>query len=156
MPKRIIRAISAHLNDGTEVLQGQEVDLSDDEVARFEASGTLVPEGFDSFAAYDTASMDAYRGGRGDTEAASRALSLRKEAASGGIIDHGIDGAPSENPYVEKLRSDAPTVDETVAMAEGDSDKAVQVLEAENLVTGQQPREGVVKGLNKIIERGGE
>lgn len=52
----------------------------------------------------------------------------------------------------EWIKSSKPTVDETVAEAEGDPEKAKQVLEAENVATGGQPRRGVVDGLTNIIE----
>jgi hypothetical protein len=44
------------------------------------------------------------------------------------------------------------TVPETVALAEGDPDRARYVLEAEKASTGQDPRKGVEDGLTKIIE----
>jgi hypothetical protein len=44
------------------------------------------------------------------------------------------------------------TVPETVALAEGDPDRARYVLEAERTASGQDPRKGVEDGLTKIIE----
>jgi ABC-type transport system substrate-binding protein len=52
----------------------------------------------------------------------------------------------------EWIKTSKPTVDETVAEAEGDPEKAKQVLEAENVATGGQPRRGVVDGLTQLIE----
>lgn len=39
----------------------------------------------------------------------------------------------------------------TVALAGEDADYAQHVLDAENAVTGREPRDGVVKGLEKIL-----
>jgi hypothetical protein len=46
------------------------------------------------------------------------------------------------------------TVPETVALAEGDPDRARYVLEAERTASGQDPRKGVSDGLAKIIDEG--
>lgn len=69
------------------------------------------------------------------------------------------------------LRTDAPDVDdtaalsqfiaderlnaqETVALAEGDPERAKAVLEAEKAATGQDPRKSVAEPLQKIIDQG--
>jgi hypothetical protein len=44
-------------------------------------------------------------------------------------------------------------VAETVALAEGDPDRARYVLEAEKAATGQDPRKGVAEPLQKIIDQ---
>jgi hypothetical protein len=56
----------------------------------------------------------------------------------------------------EWLRASKPTIDETVAAAEDDPIKARKLLDAENLVSGRQPRAGVVTGLEKIIRGEGD
>lgn len=50
------------------------------------------------------------------------------------------------------IEESKPTVDETVDAAEDDPNIAAKLLEAENLATGQQPRAGVQKGLQAIID----
>lgn len=52
------------------------------------------------------------------------------------------------------LEDDSPTVSETVEAAGDDPALAERILEAENAVTDGDPRQGVVDGLEKIIERG--
>lgn len=61
-----------------------------------------------------------------------------------------IDVASVEE-VAEWLRTSKPTVDETVVAAEDDPMKARKLLDAEHLVTGRQPRQGVLNGLNAII-----
>lgn len=54
----------------------------------------------------------------------------------------------------EWIEEDEPTVDETVAAANDDPNVAQRLLDAEHLATGDEPRKGVVEGLNRIINRG--
>lgn len=154
METRIVRALSLDVRregeEDQEYAQGDMVELNEAEVKRFEASGAIVPLGYDSFEAFNEASLDHYRGGRGDVQANARAMARAAEARKGGVVDVGVDDGT--NPYITALRDDTPTVDETVALAEGDPIKARQVLEAEDVVSGGEPRVGVVDGLNKIIE----
>lgn len=97
--------------------------------------------------------------------------------------DTGVDPAdqppPLGTPTVDMgsegtlLRTDAPDVDdtaalsqfiaderlnaqETVALAEGDPERARAVLEAEKAATGQDPRKSVVEPLQKIIDQGAD
>lgn len=51
----------------------------------------------------------------------------------------------------EWISEDKPKVQEVVDAAEGDADVASRLLDAENLVTGNQPRAGVLKGLTAVI-----
>lgn len=154
METRIVRALSLDVRrDGEEdqeYAQGDTVDLTEAEVKRFEASGAIVPAGYSSFQEFNEASLDHYRGGRGDVEANARAMQRAAEARKGGVVDVGVEA--EGNPYITALRDDTPNIDETVALAEGDPDKARLVLEAEQVVSGADPRVGVVDGLNKIIE----
>jgi hypothetical protein len=50
------------------------------------------------------------------------------------------------------IEEDSPTVKEVVAAAGSDPESARRLLDAENAASGQDPREGVVKGLNKVTE----
>lgn len=154
METRIVRALSLDVRrDGEEdqeYTQGDTVELTEAEVKRFEASGAIVPQGYASFADFNEASLDHYRGGRGDVEANARAMARAAEARKGGVVDVGVDA--EGNPYITALRDDTPNIDETVALAEGDAAKARLVLEAEEAVSGGDPRVGVVDGLTKIIE----
>lgn len=52
----------------------------------------------------------------------------------------------------EWLKASKPTVDETVEAADDDPIKARKLLDAENLVTGRQPRAGVVTKLESVIK----
>jgi hypothetical protein len=53
----------------------------------------------------------------------------------------------------EFIRDERLNVSETVALAEGDPDRARYVLEAEKAATGQDPRKGVAEPLQKIIDQ---
>jgi hypothetical protein len=57
-----------------------------------------------------------------------------------------------EAELADYLIQNRPTVDETVRMAGNDPDTAQRLLEAEHIATEDEPRAGVVKGLNAIIE----
>src|SRR4051812_18083697 len=70
-------------------------------------------------------------------------------------VANNIDVATVEE-VAEWLRTSKPTVDETVAAAEDDTMKARKLLDAEQLVTGRQPRQGVLNGLNAIIRGEGD
>lgn len=49
-----------------------------------------------------------------------------------------------------------PTVPEVVGAAEGNPDLARRLLAAENEASGNQPRDGVVKGLTAVVEAGNQ
>ena len=152
MAQRIVAHLHLTLSDGTEAVQGQKVEVSSEDAERL-GERAFVPEGFDSFDAYSAHLQDVYRGGRGDITAAQRL----GEARSGGITDlSSVPAGTGEQTaaYAEWLRDSSPTVDETVAAANDDPERARALLEAENLATGQEPRAGVVKGLEKIIDGG--
>lgn len=53
------------------------------------------------------------------------------------------------------LQDDKPTVQEVLDRADGDPQLAENLIEAENLATGQQPRSSLVEGLQKIVDEGG-
>jgi hypothetical protein len=157
MPKRIIRAVSASYKDPDSgeiqfVEQGQVVDLPQSVIDTLEPQRALVPEGWDSFQQFHDASIDAYRGGRGDTEASARAIKLAADGNRGGVVDVNDPAARAEdeNPHIATLRTQSPGVAETVALAGDDPAEAAKVLQAEEVVTGGDPRAGVVKGLAKI------
>lgn len=58
----------------------------------------------------------------------------------------------SESELAEYIMSNKPNVGDTIAMAGGDADAARRLLEAEHIATDGEPRAGVVKGLNAVIE----
>jgi hypothetical protein len=81
------------------------------------------------------------------------------------------DDVPVDAPAADDLRVDAPdpsdtaalaefirseglTVPQTVALAEGEPDRAGQVLEAERIAAEGEPRAGVVKALEPLSEQG--
>lgn len=151
MPTRIIAAISAPIGEPgkfLEAAQGEEVDLTDEQEASLEAQKALVPPHFDSFEAFHQAKQDAYRAGRGDIEAATRLA----DARAGGIVDLSVPGGDQTGDYINWLRSEEPTVDEVLAEVGDDPAKANAMLEAEQTVSGGEPRKGVVDGLTKITE----
>jgi len=165
MGKRIIGAIGASFpsKDDPGVLvdaeQGEEVDLSTSEEERLEGLGVLVPEGL-SVDDYLDAKMDLYRAERGDSEAAQKLAAAR----SGGIVDLSTPGEPPPDEVptppaggevaalADQIRDEGLTVEETVSLASDDPEKAKQVLEAERVASGGQPRRGVENRLNVIIE----
>jgi hypothetical protein len=51
------------------------------------------------------------------------------------------------------IEEEEPTVDEVLERANGNMELAEKLLDAENRVTGNEPRKGVVEGLNRIIAR---
>ena len=58
----------------------------------------------------------------------------------------------SHDSLVGWLKSERPTVDEVVAAADDDPDKAEALLAAEQEASGGQPRKGVVNGLEALME----
>ena len=60
----------------------------------------------------------------------------------------------SSHELAEYMEENKPTVAETVAMADGDPEAAKRILEAEDIVTDNDPRQGVIDGLSRIIGEG--
>lgn len=58
----------------------------------------------------------------------------------------------SDDELADWLEEESPNVKETVAAAGDDPESARRLLAAEESVSGGDPRQGVVDGLNKIIE----
>lgn len=150
MPKRIIRALAAEQDDGTPVAQGQEVDLSHDEVERLEAERALVPEGFSSFDEFFDVAHDAYRAARGDQEAAQRM------AERGGVAGVAVtpQGASDVGEYISWLREDSPSEADVLAAVGDDPEQAQAMRDAEYAVSGGSPRKGVISHLDKVIAAG--
>lgn len=141
--------------------------LAKGEEQRLEDLGALLPRGSTPRDVEDehAAILDLYRGQRGDTEAMSRAVeragSQRAQDTTGGIVDvtaggAGFEGASAGDVNVGRLADHISesklTVDDTVALAENDPERARRVLEAEQLASGGSPRAGVAAGLQKIID----
>lgn len=137
--------------DGTPVFlaAGQEVDLPPEAEERLDAEGALVPEGVGSLEEFNAAKLDAYRGPRGD-QIANQAHAQRLQGG-GAILDLSEPGseAGEEAGLVDRIRAGL-TVDETVALAQGDPQRAPEVLQAEHEANGGEPRKGVVDGLEKL------
>lgn len=155
MATRIIGTLHATLSDGRDVVQGQTVDLTAEDEASLESqAGGLVPSNFSSFAEWHEFKQDAYRSGRGDAASAAKLA----EARAGQTFDLSevpeLTGDPVVGDAIVWLRKETPTVAETVAAAGDDPAKAAALLEAENAVSGGDPRAGVVKGLSAIINAG--
>lgn len=155
MAKRIIAAISAVYGDENErmqsAVQGQEVDLTPEQEKLLDEQRALVPEGHESFQAFSDLKFDAYRAGRGDVEAAGRLA----EARSGGIVNLSAPLGPTTSAadLAAYLRDEKPSAADTVALADGDPEKAVKVLDAERSATGGKPRAAVEKPLTALIEK---
>lgn len=66
-------------------------------------------------------------------------------AASFSVVD------ASDDEIDDYLEEHSPNVAETVALAENDPESAERLLDAERRVTGDEPRAGVEKGLEAII-----
>jgi hypothetical protein len=52
---------------------------------------------------------------------------------------------------VDYLETHSPNVEDTLALVGNDADAAKRLLEAENIVTGNDPRTGVEKGVERIV-----
>jgi hypothetical protein len=87
----------------------------------------------------------------------------RERIESGGNPDEpatlpsGDVSSLGEYELAEYIKGDNPngkelTVNETVALAQGDKDFAHRLLQAENIATDGEPRKGVEAGLTSIIE----
>jgi hypothetical protein len=55
----------------------------------------------------------------------------------------------------EWLRTEKPSVQEVLDRADGDPELAEKLIEAENLASGQQPRQNLVDKLKKQVAKGG-
>lgn len=139
--------------------RGETIDagsLAAGELKRLEDLGALLPEGADQkdVEHEGAALLDAYRAQRGDTEALQRHQQrIAEHHSSGGDIvdvDAPVDGSTGElAAYISENKL---TVDDTVALAEGDAEKAKRVLAAENEASGGSPRAGVEQKLQSLID----
>lgn len=59
----------------------------------------------------------------------------------------------SDQQIVEWLEEEKPTVPQTIAAAGDDPELAQRILDAEYQVTGRDARNGVVEGLERIVEQ---
>lgn len=134
---------------------GEEIDLTASEVRRLEANGALLPKGSkpEDAVAQHEARLDAYRAQRGDQEALGRHQTRLASASTGDgdivNVEAPVDGSITD--LSEWIKSSQPTVDDTVALAENDPEKAQRVLDAEVAATGGEPRKGVQEQLEKIV-----
>lgn len=78
--------------------------------------------------------------------------SASDETGSSGSID--VENA-STAEISEFLVAEKPNEDETVALAEDQKSNAEKLIAAENMATGQQPRKGVIKRLQDIVDANG-
>lgn len=167
--KRVVGVLSAiyfepgESYDGRETthvktaLRGDEIELTPSEEHRLEENGALLPVGFTPEDAERLAAerMDAYRAVRGDPDAQQRHTQRQIDAArgadDGGIVN--VD-APIEDGTVDELaawiKASKPSVDDTVALAEGAPELAQKVLDAETAAQGGEPRKGVAEQLARL------
>jgi len=89
-----------------------------------------------------------------DLERAKRFDAIQTDAdqAVGGDDTLDVSSASVEE-LASWIEEDKPTVNEVLEAAGGDPATASKLLDAENLATGNQPRQGVVEGLSKIAGR---
>lgn len=143
--------------------------LAQGEIDRLEGLGALLPDGARPEDAEQErlAVLDLYRGQRGDTEAMQRAMERARsqseptalQDSTGGIVDvSGQDASggnlPAPAALADHISANKLTVDDTVALAQSDPERARRVMEAERLASGGNPRQGVESGLAKIIDQG--
>lgn len=135
--------------------RGEVISLPEWEEDRLEKAGTLAPKGQSPQQAEEAAQakLDSYRAQRGDVEAQARSLERAQAGASGGITRSDIDVENLQaSSLSEILKAEKLNVDDTVALAESDPDRARKVLEAETLASGGTPRAGVESRLSKLID----
>lgn len=133
---------------------GEEIDLTADEEKRLDSIGALLPEGStpEDAIRVQEARLDAYRAERGDQEALQRHQQRVAESRSKGDVvdvDAPVDGSVSD--LTAWIKDSKPNADDTVALAEGDPERAQRVLDAETAATGGKPRKTVQEQLEKII-----
>lgn len=91
--------------------------------------------------------------GTAEEQAALDALRAQPNAPRSDAPD--VEDTAALSEFIQTGNNGRPlTVPDTVALAEGDPDRARYVLEAEKAASGQDPRKGVEDGLSKIIEEG--
>lgn len=135
--------------------RGQFVDLTESEERRLDELDALLPPGSkpEDAEREQAARLDAYRGERGDVEALERHLQRANVAPVGGVVN--VDAPDVSDSSVDLLaawiRDKKPSADDTVALAEGDKDRARKVLEAETVATGGSPRAEVAEPLGQLI-----
>lgn len=134
-------------------LRGEEIELSAVEEARLDENGALLPKGSkpEDAAKAAEARLDAYRAQRGDQEALQRHV---QRAANGGdevIVNVEAPVDASVGDLSEWIKDHKPNADDTVALAEGDPERAQRVLDAEVAATGGKPRKSVQEQLEKIV-----
>lgn len=102
--------------------------------------------------------LSVSKGGEIDTKDLSdRELELAEEInafepEADGEAEEGFDAADlSVEDLAAYIKAKRLNVGDTVALAGDDAELAEHVLEAEQAVTGREPRDGVVTGLEKII-----
>jgi hypothetical protein len=137
--------------------RGETIKVTPAEEARLDGIGALLPEGEDpaQAAAIQAAHLDAYRGARGDTEANARHQQRLLETpspsgAAGGIVRSDAPVESGAGALSTWIKTQQPTAEETVALADGNADIAAVVLEAETAATDGSPRPEVVEGLKRI------
>lgn len=168
---RIVRVLTAtYFTQGIDPISGQtvryvldaprgaEIEVPVSEAKRLESIGAVLPEGATSDDAFEhqAALLDHYRGQRGDQEALNRALERARQQApvlnDGGVVNLDAPVGQDAQSLSAFLSENRLNIDDTVALAENDPEKARKVLEAERLSTGGSPRSGVESRLSKIIE----
>ena len=91
------------------------------------------------------------------TTAELEAISDKAAQSSGGGDDAGDEINFTElgtHEMAEYLRENKPNVDDTLKLVENDPDAAKRLLEAEDIVTDNDPRTGIVQGVSKIVGEG--
>lgn len=77
-----------------------------------------------------------------------------KEQVEGAAEEAGVPDLSDKDvtELVEYLEENSPTAPQTISLANDDPELAEKLIEAENMVTGRDPRSTVIEGLEKVIE----
>jgi hypothetical protein len=99
---------------------------------------------------YTDAELEAIAAGKPIGSALPPEQAAIMPAEGEGIAEEVVFAELGSHEMVEYLEEHSPNVDDTLALVGNDAEAARRLLEAENIVTGDDPRAGVVKGVERI------
>ena len=82
-----------------------------------------------------------------------------EELTSGGVSDTELQFSAADatdTELINWIKDEGPRVQQVVDASEGDAETAARLLSAETSATGNDPRKGVVAGLEAVIQRATE
>jgi hypothetical protein len=142
MPKVFVRGLSHSWKDSPgdllfrSAVRGEVLDLSKDLAEEACAHGVCVP----------------YEPGMEEASVDSSGTIDETQIAPDTILE---DPANSLDALIEWMEAEGPTVEATLERTVGHAPLAQRILEAENVVSQQNPRAGVVAGVRKLVEQSG-